>query len=450
MHTAAYLGVIACVLLLNVTGNAVFRLPLSLLSVIAIAISVPRATRLARGIALGFVGAGSLLLWHAGLGLHDWLRAFGDMAYLLALFAALPVLAEPIRLGGYSQAIQALLQRRVSSLAGLNCLTTLMAYLCGSVVSLAAVPIMMACLQPVVERYPLGNRMRFMTGASISGYVLPLFWTPVSGVVGVVLHTLRLDWATLFPRLFALSAGCLLINWLIFGLLEARRPAARAAVPCPGPASGSSPWRGLAAMLLGIALLVAAFVLIEYRLGVGLVTVVTLTALPGAFLWCAAIGQGRRFISEGGRATLSRIPRMADQFAVFLAAGFFAAAVRLSGTDAAVNQLFMQLSMAVGAQALALLIPAMTLAASFLGLHPLVAIALLADSLRPELLGLTSAQLAIALIGGSVLTFMLGPFSGTLGLTQTISGVSAFRLCAWNVPYAFGYFLLLAAFLLVS
>jgi hypothetical protein len=448
LHAAAYLGVIACVLLLNVTGNPVFRLPLSLLSIIAITLSIPRAARLARVISLGFVGSGSLLLWQAGLGLEEWLRAFGDMAYLLALFAALPVLAEPIRLGGYSHAIQALLQRRVSGLVGLNCLTTLMAYLCGSVVSLAAVPIMMACLQPVVERYPLDNRLRFMTGASISGYVLPLFWTPVSGVVGVVLHTLRLDWAALFPRLFALSAGCLLINWLIFYLLEARKPAPPAAPPCSVPAEVPSPWRGLGAMLVGIALLVAAFVLIEYRLGVGLVTVVTLVAVPGAFLWCAAIGQGRRFVTEGGRAALSRIPRMADQFAVFLAAGFFAAAIRLSGADAGVNQLFMQLSAAVGAQALALLIPVMTLAASFLGLHPLVAIALLADSLRPELLGLTSAQLALALIGGSVLTFMLGPFSGTLGLTQTISGVSAFRLCAWNAPYAFGYFLLLATFLL--
>lgn len=448
----AYLGVIACVLLLNVTGNAGFRLPLSLLSIIAIALSVQRAAMLARCIALGFVGGGSLLLWQAGLGLGDWLRAFGDMAYLLALFAALPVLAEPIRLGGYSQAIQALLQRRVHGLAGLNCLTTLMAYLCGSVLSLAAIPIMMACLQPVVERYPLDNRQRFMTGASISGYVLPLFWTPVSGVVGMVLHTLRLDWAALFPRLFMLSAGCLLLNWLIFRLMdmEARRPAARAPLLArsdlqPGPL----PWRGLAGMLLGIALLVASFVLIEYQLRVGLVTVVTLAALPGAFLWCMAIGRGRRFIVEGGRAALARIPRMADQFAVFLAAGFFAAAIKLSGADASVNQLFMQLSDAVGAQALALLIPAMTLAASFLGLHPLVAIALLAESLRPELLGLSSAQLALALIGGSVLTFMLGPFSGTLGLTQAISGVSAFRLCAWNAPYAFGYFLLLGAFLLI-
>lgn len=457
-HAVAYLGVIACVLLLNVSGNDVFRLPLSLLSIVAIALSVPRAALLARCIALGFVGGGSLLLWHAGLGWSGWLGAFGDMAYLLALFAALPVLAEPIRLGGYSRAIQALLQRRVHGLAGLNCLTTLMAYLCGSVVSLAAIPIMMACLQPVVERYALDNRMRFMTGASISGYVLPLFWTPVSGVVGMVLHTLRLDWAALFPRLFALSAGCLLINWLIFRLLNARQPSAASvsvslSVSVSAPARSDppavSPWRDLAGMLLGIGLLVAGFVLIETWLRVGLVTVVTLVALPGAFLWCLAIGQGRRFIGEGGQATLARIPRMADQFAVFLAAGFFAAAIRLSGSDAAVNQLFMQLSDAAGAQALVLLIPLMTLAGSFLGLHPLVAIALLADSLRPELLGLSSAQLALALIGGSVLTFMLGPFSGTLGLTQAISGVSAFRLSAWNAPYALGYFLLLGAFLLM-
>jgi hypothetical protein len=38
---------------------------------------------------------------------------------------------------------------------------------------------------------------------------------------------------------------------------------------------------------------------------------------------------------------------------------------------------------------------------------------------------------------------MQGPFSGTLGLVQSINKVSSFRLALWNAPYAFAYFLLL-------
>jgi hypothetical protein len=38
---------------------------------------------------------------------------------------------------------------------------------------------------------------------------------------------------------------------------------------------------------------------------------------------------------------------------------------------------------------------------------------------------------------------MLGPFSGTLALVQSINQVSTFRLSLWNAPYAAGYFVLL-------
>ena len=86
----------------------------------------------------------------------------------------------------------------------------------------------------------------------------------------------------------------------------------------------------------------------------------------------------------------------------------------------------------------------MALLASFLGMHPLVIMALLGESLKPEVLGINSTQLAVTMIGSAVLTYLAGPFSGTLGLVQSISHVSIFRLSLWNAPYALGYHLLLA------
>jgi len=86
----------------------------------------------------------------------------------------------------------------------------------------------------------------------------------------------------------------------------------------------------------------------------------------------------------------------------------------------------------------------MALLASFLGMHPLVMMALLGESLKPEVLGINSTQLAVTMIGSAVLTYMAGPFSGTLGLVQSINHVSTFRLSLWNAPYALGYHLLLA------
>jgi hypothetical protein len=77
-----------------------------------------------------------------------------------------------------------------------------------------------------------------------------------------------------------------------------------------------------------------------------------------------------------------------------------------------------------------------------------VAIALLGQSLKPEVLGIDVELLALALIGSSVLTYMLGPFSGTLGLMQSLTRIPGYRLALWNLPYAVGYVALLAVAIL--
>lgn len=452
LRTAAYLAVILCFLAIKVTKLQIFGLALSASSLLAIVISLPATAPLARTIAIVFMSGGSLLLWRAGLGLREFIGAFGQMAYLIALFAVLPVLAAPIRLGGYSRAIQSLMLGRVRTTFSLNCITTSIAYICGAFVSMAAIPIMMASMRPVVDNLPLRSRQRFMTVSAISGYVLPLYWTPVSGIVGVVLQSLQLNWLSLFPLLMLLSLVCLGMNWLIFRLIEGNGPYSAASPLAAGltapHSERHSPLPHLVQMVSGILVLLLSIVVLEHSLQVGLVTVVTLLAIPAALIWCLLLGQGKRFACEGSREFLGRLPHMADQYAVFLSAGFLATAIAMSGTDHMVNALFLQMNEAIGPRILLLLMPVMTLAVSFLGVHPLVGIALLGESLRPEVLGISSTQLAVTLVGSSVLTFMLGPFSGTLGLVQNISQTSTFRLAWWNAPYAAGYFFVLCLFIL--
>jgi hypothetical protein len=446
LRTRLYALLVAGYLVVKVGQLNVLAPALSALSLIAILASLPASGWAARALTALFVGGGSWMLFQKGVGWPEYLGAYGEMLYLLALFAVVPILSVPIRLGGYSHAIETVLRGRIAGVFQLNCLVTALAFVCGSFMSMAAIPIMMASMAPVVGAYPVRDRTRFMAVSATYGYVLPILWTPVSGVVGVVLYSLHADWLALFPTLFALSIACLFANWAIFYLLEPRgnaRPAPSAEEVAPGDRVSPAP--RLLQMVLGIVLLVVSIAVLEQWLRIGLVTIVSLVSAPFAFAWSAAIGQGAHFFREAGRQLADRLPRMADQFAIFLSAGFFAKAMHLSGFDHSANLMFLHLHDAVGTRLFLILMPAMALIASFLGMHPLVAIALLGESLKPEVLGITSTQLAITLLGSSVLTYMLGPFSGTLGLVQSINQVPTFRLALWNVPYAIGYFLLLAA-----
>jgi hypothetical protein len=454
LRTWLYALVVLCYLTLKLFPSTLLSDALSVLSLAAILASLPATGVAARVLSALFLGGGSWMLYRGGATWSGYLHAYGEMAYLLALFVVVPVLSAPVRLGGYSRAIQAVLQGRVAGVFQLNCLVTSLAFVCGSFMSLAAVPIMMTSMESAVDAYPIENRKRFIAVSATYGYVLPILWTPVSGVVGVVLYSLHIEWLRLFPVLLALSVAGLFMNWLIFWLLELRHlPAASAKIALPPePADAPrppSPLPKLLQMVAGIVVLVVCIGLLERWLHIGLITVVTLAAIPLAFAWSAVIGSGRHFLREAGGELVTRLPRMADQFAIFLGAGFFASAMHLSGIDHTANQMFLHLHDAVGTQLFLLLMPVMALAVSFLGVHPLVAIALLGESLKPEVLGISPAHLAITLVGSSVLTYMQGPFSGTLGLVQSINHVSTFRLSLWNAPYAVGYFLLLAATILL-
>ncbi len=454
LRTWLYALVVLCYLAVKLFPSALLTDALSALSLAAILASLPATGVAARVLSALFLGGGNWMLYRSGATWSGYLHAYGEMAYLLALFVVVPVLSAPVRLGGYSRAIQAVLQGRVAGVFQLNCLVTSLAFVCGSFMSFAAVPIMMTSMESAVDAYPIENRKRFIAVSATYGYVLPILWTPVSGVVGVVLYSLHIEWLRLFPVLLALSIAGLFMNWLIFWLLELRHlPAGAAKITLPPqPADAPlppSPLPKLLQMVAGIVVLVVCIGLLERWLHVGLITVVTLAAIPLAFVWSAVIGSARHFLREAGGELVTRLPRMADLFAIFLCAGFFASAMHLSGIDHTANQMFLHLHDALGTQLFLLLMPVMALAASFLGVHPLVAIALLGESLKPEVLGISPAHLAITLVGSSVLTYMQGPFSGTLGLVQSINHVSTFRLSLWNAPYAIGYFLLLAATILL-
>lgn len=416
---------------------------LSALSLAAIVVSLPAAAWGARLLMIPFLAGGAWMLINSGIGWQESSVAFGDMANLLALLMMLPICAVPVKLGGYSQAIQAVLRRRVSGVFQLNCLVTTLSFICGSFMSVAAIPVMMTSMEPVVRTFPIRHRERFMAVSTVYGYALSILWSPVSGVVGVIVYTLHVDWLTLFPVLFALSMVCLLANWLLFYCIElVGRPAQIEEINLV-PDVTESPLPQLMQMVLAIVLLIVSIVLFEHSLRIGLITVVTLVAVPFALVWSAVAGQAKAFFGEARLQWTVRLPQMADQFVIFLSAGFFAQAIRLSGSDHVANLAFFHLYQVIGKNIFLLLIPPMMLLVSFVGLHPMVVIALLGESLKPEVLGLSSMQLSVAMIGGAVLTYIAGPFSGTLGLVQSINKVSTFRLSLWNSPYATGYIVLL-------
>lgn len=444
LRTASYVSVIVCWLLSRVPGLELAHPALSLATIAAILLSLPALSGIPALLCLALLSSGAVMLWAAAAPAQVWLQCFGQMAHLVALFSLVPLLALPVHLGGYGRAMSTLLAGRVSGMGALNRLVSLLAYGCGAFMTMATIPIMFSSLKPVLADLPPEERARFVTVSITSSHVLAMLWSPVSGVLAAILTGLKLGWIAVVGVMLPLSVLALLAQWLLFAGADRQ-----ARLHLPQPAGTSSPAqlagarRKLLQFIAVILALVAITVGLEQGLHLGLVMAVVLTLIPFTLVWAIAIGHGRAFLPGALTDLGQRLPRMAEMFAMFLAGGFFASALHASGYVHQVNQAMLGFDQMVGSTGFLLALPFVAMAAALVGMHPLVAIAVLAESLRPELLGIPAPHLAIALTGGALLTYMCGPFGGTVGLVSSYAGAPAWRVAAWNLPYALVYLVLL-------
>ncbi|MDB5797468.1 MAG: hypothetical protein JWP36_1370 [Paucimonas sp.] len=440
LRIAIYALLIAAFILLRVFRVQAAAPALSILTIAAILVSLPALSRIARLLSLIFLASGTAMLMATGVTLSGYVGAYGQMAHLVALFCLVPLLALPVRLGGYGEAISTVLRGRLANVSRLNMLVTLLAYACGSFMTMAAIPIMFTSMKPVVDTTPLQDRLRFMASSVTANHLLSMLWSPVSGVLAAILTGLRVGWFEIIGIMLPLSVLALLANWLLFQLME---PGSTQALPPAAGLPGGQQLTQARQRLLQLAgvilLLVAVMVGLEQWLRLGLVTVVVLATIPFTLAWSIAIGRGRPFVSAALTDLGLRLPRMAEIFAIFLCGGFFASALNMSGYVHQANEGLLALRQVLGAGPFLMALPFATLAASLLGMHPLVAIAVLAESLQPDVLGIPAPQLAIVLTGSALLTYMMGPFSGTLAMVSSITNVSTWRLARWNLPFALAY-----------
>jgi hypothetical protein len=449
-------------------GGYDFLIPvLSGFSVIAIIISIPRAALSAKIFTLIFLGIGTWLVLQKGIGLYDYLLTFGDMLYLLSLFAMLPLLAIPIKIGGYDQAIEVLMGRKEKTPFQFYRFITSISFLLSSFLNLATLPIMYHSVKTFAKKIVKSNTDKFIVSSIIHGFTVAVTWTPFSGVVGVVLEITHVNWKHIFPILFSISLSALLLNWMIYVALvywskkkisaadqDENQPhlansAAEETAASQSEADVKNPMHKILQIVGVIIVLILLIVTLNHILMTGIVVTATVIAAPFALAWALLLRKTGTFVKAVRTYAVNNIPGMAEQFAIFLSAGFFVKALHYSGYNHVANEYFLAFHHFVGGQLFLIILPLITLSFCFIGMHPIATITLLAESLNPSILGMTPEQMTIALIGGAVMTFMIGPFSGTMGVISSIIKVNPIQVVRWSIVQTIGFFLLLVLILLI-
>ncbi|WP_269757951.1 hypothetical protein [Thalassobacillus sp. C254] len=169
--------------------------------------------------------------------------------------------------------------------------------------------------------------------------------------------------------------------------------------------------------LIGAVLLLNVIITFaDLYLDVSFLFLVTILVIPFSFTWALLIQKGKGFLTGLKEHFDTHLLKMKDQFFIFLSAGFFISAIGISGTEQTINKWIGGLITVIGEHAFLFIVPLLPLALAFIGLHPAVALALLVEAIDFSILGISPVVFTLAMLGGAVPAFLMGPYNATLGL----------------------------------
>jgi hypothetical protein len=450
-----FLAAIAAYLVSAFYPNEILRWVISVLSLLIIIVVFRSVKKFVRGMGAAFLLIGVTLLVTAGAPWTSFIGGFGNMLNILSLFALIPLIALPIELGQYAMRIQTILQKHIKHSGWLYTITSALSYILSSFMNLATLPMMYHTIRPSLELYPIQQKERFISRAITHGYSMPIVWTPVAPIVGIIVEMTGVEWSAILPIVIPFSLLGLVLDALMGTMIANRRKkllspeaaqemaAARettlkeeqiksAGVKASHPAQ----------ILLAILVFNSLISLLEKYTHAGFLLLVTVSVLPFAFIWSLLLGKGKQFLGKSKTMLPGQLLRMKEQFFIFLSAGFMISAIQASGAGHVINSGIMAVKDAVGADLFVLLIPLIPLALAFIGLHPAVALALAAESLKPQALGISVELTAVAMLTGAAAAFMVGPYNATAGMMAALTGQSSYKVSNWNLAFAAAYLLL--------
>ncbi|MGF9715165.1 hypothetical protein [Paenibacillus naphthalenovorans] len=462
MMPILFLAAIAAYLCSAIYPSLVLDWILSIISVF-IVISVFRfAKRFVQVLGTIMLAIGFGLLATYGAAWHSYILGFGRMMNVLSLFALIPLIAIPIELGHYAIRVQAIIQKRVKHSGLLYTITSFLSFVSSSFMNLAALPMMYHTMRPSVDFYPIGQKERFLSRSITHGYSMPTLWTPVTPIVGIVVEMTGVKWSHILPvvipfSLLGVAVDCMMAHWIakrrqkqlgqtaISEASAARESAVDLQFQQASKEKASHPIQ----IPLAILIFNGLISMLERTAHVGFLLIVTLLVIPYAFAWSLLLSKGRAFIRAAKKKLPEHLLHMKDQFFIFLSAGFMISAIQGTGAGHVINETLGTVKNVIGAELFILLIPLIPFGLAFLGLQPAVALALTAESMNPQALGVSVELTAVAMLTGAAAAFLMGPYNATAAMMASLTKNSAYKVSNWNAPFTITFLLMSMVLLII-
>jgi len=391
------------------------------------------ATGLTRITGYALLLAGVFILYHSGAEPGLWMTAFRKTSSLITMIVMVPLLGLPMKYGGYLDALYYVYQKSIRSRMGLYMLSTAYSHVLCIILLIGSLPIVYQ-----LQGGEQTNRYKnFIAPAMIRGFSSATLWSANFPAVALLLQITGVSWFKILPAGVILSVTLILMSFLWGKYVDVRETSGELLIESrlskdeggdPGRRVMEKAVRKKISVLIAIATaFMVTIYLTEWKLGIGLVTAVPITAIIFSLVWNVWLrGLSVSLFKELARY-VAGLSKYKNEVIVFTGAGFFSTAVVAAGF---VDQLTGLMQFMVGGNTwiLTYVLMGLVLVLSTLGIHPLVVVTTLASTLEPALFNVSYDYLALVLICSFSMSLLFSPFANIVMITSDLFGMSSFEL----------------------
>jgi len=362
-----------------------------LIAVLVLSLAAVRGSSRIVGYFLFAVGIALLVIYHAPP--EAWVTAATRNLQLVVLFSLVPLLSIPIRRGGYEQALTAVFERYVTTTNRFYILLSVLCTFITTIANVAALPL----LYYISLASSKAQNQRLVAAALARGFACAVTWAPSAPAVAVVLALTGVHWIDFFPYAFFMAIISGAVGWSVTHFeLQSENPSPdQERSSTSGEKAGN--WKKLLELLFFGSLLLVGIIVVSAVSGINTLVVVAMASAVFPVIWLGAIKRLPEYVAGFKIYFRQRLPGLKNEFTLFIGAGFLATGIAVSDLgdwiplflDAVVGESFVLLSVVV---------IAVTLAFSGLGIHPIVTITILGTTINPEIYGISFLTLSILLV----------------------------------------------------
>ena len=388
-----------------------------------------------------FLILGAIINIYTKQPLSTWMAGVNYMLNITAILVIMQLFVIPIRLGDYAGSLKYIISKVVKSERSAYLFTMIIIHLFSSFLLFGTIPVMLSLLGEPLKKI-VKDYNRFMSTALTRSYAMVVMWAPGAVNILLVMNATGAKWIDIFFLGTTLAILGLVLSYL-FELPHLRKEIIESAeVGSFDNNTLKKAFRKVYSILFVIVALIFLILLFDWLKIGNNTSRVMLASLLISICWLGTFIKHPHLKSEVKEYYTVSLIKTVDLAVLYIALGVFAKAIETSGLLA---YFYPYIAVVIQNSGIFMIpIIACTLfLCSLIGLHPFVLLMILGKLLVALSLPFSPAILAVSLIFGSTLSYMISPFAGIVLTTSKFLNIPINQVgLKWNFWFGVTYFVL--------